>query len=198
MDAHAQALEEDAKLIFHVTAPTHPQVEIAYQRAVANGYHFPNYRSSFIHLDPSLPPVLHVSTVNVRSLDVRAYSITSLLHYKHYTDFIANTAKHFPFLHEEVWRKSFDVVPQREDDSKAWHLESRTSIDLAKAFGCGDIISSTKSKESQVVLVISADDTVAPVEAFVGKKLWVNWSDVGLHYVADGDTIYGYIVSNTT
>lgn len=172
-----------------------PHVEIAYRRANPTPYHYYHFRDSFVHLDPSLAPFLHVSTVNVRSLQVRAYSINSRLHFKEYTEFVSNSGQQFPTFLDEVWRQSFEVVPEKEDNNNlAWYLESRTTIDLTKAFGCDDTFTCSKAKESQVILVVCADDTVAPVDTFIGKKLWVNWSDIGLHCVADGDTIYMILI----
>ena len=72
------------------------------------------------------------------------------------------------------------------------HKQTITAIDLSKAFGLDDSGVCGRSKHSQLVVVVRADDTpVVPKEGPLIKKYWLTWNDIGVAYAADEDNIYG-------
>lgn len=95
-------------------------------------------------------------------------------------------------------KTTIKIEPKLEEEGDykgraAWHKPVQTAINLEKAFKCDDTKLVGKSKESQVMLVISAEDTLAPLENPLCLKLWVLWTDLGIAFAADDNTIYGYV-----
>jgi hypothetical protein len=73
------------------------------------------------------------------------------------------------------------------------HKETSTAIDLSKAFGVDDLRVCGKSKHSNLVVVVRADDTPEVMKnGPLINKYWITWSDVGIAYAADETNIYGY------
>lgn len=193
-DIHGQNLFEDTIVEFPVEAPTTPFLDIAKSMSFGDF----SISSSIITLDPALPPVLHITSRNVRELEVRAYSVSAVQNFNRFSFFLEQKNAIQPSLHE-VWRNMIEVQPPLlEDDEnykgkggKAWFKDARSTLDLSKAFGCDDSKECGKNKESHLVLVVHAAETVALSADPLCKKYWLSWTDVGLSYFADEDAIYG-------
>lgn len=192
LDAYGQQLGKDTTVVFPVTAPTAASLQLTQSQ---NMYSTVN----MITLDPAVLPVFYITTRNTRSVQVRAYVVNPIHHFESFSEYIKTPTRESPDFGHQVWKATVKVVPPRggagADEEELWHQEAMTMIDLSKAFGCDDSMLCGRSKESQLVVAVIAQDVVDPSQPPPGvQKLWMTWTDIGIAYAADSESIYAYVI----
>lgn len=185
MDIYGQKLEQETTKTFDVAAPTEASLSVARPLTYSRENHI-------ISLDPSLPPILYLSSSNVTSIRVNAYHFNPVNHHKEFSDYHVSPDKKIPNFLQETWKGTFEVVARtNESNEKQWYLETHTAVDLSKAFKCDASSKCQNAGVSQLVLLVEAYDTIAVLKAPLLLKLWLSWTEIGISYIADEDNIYG-------